>query len=254
MVKSVSNENFKVIWSNIKKKLNTKVDKEDGKGLSTNDFTSVYKAMLDSLNNTIDQRINNKLLLAFPIGTIIESNNSANPSTYIGGTWKQHGAGQVTVGINPSDSDFNTIGKSGGSKELQSHSHNASSSSAGSHGHTGTAQSGGAHNHTASSNSTGAHSHVQNNLTFMNDPSAYDTRPAGSSGFYMGASLKKYSTDSAGAHSHTITVNSGGAHTHNLSINSAGDHTHTISVSNAGTGNSGNLQPYITVYRWIRTA
>jgi hypothetical protein len=31
-----------------------------------------------------------------------------------------------------------------------------------------------------------------------------------------------------------------------------GDHTHTI--NSAGTGNSGNLQPYITVYFWKRTA
>lgn len=28
----------------------------------------------------------------------------------------------------------------------------------------------------------------------------------------------------------------------------------TINISNAGNGNSGNLQPYIVVYRWIRTA
>lgn len=28
----------------------------------------------------------------------------------------------------------------------------------------------------------------------------------------------------------------------------------TINISNAGNGNSGNLQPYIVVYRWVRTA
>ena len=35
---------------------------------------------------------------------------------------------------------------------------------------------------------------------------------------------------------------------------SNGGHTHTFTTSNAGSGNSGNLQPYITVYMWKRTA
>ena len=39
---------------------------------------------------------------------------------------------------------------------------------------------------------------------------------------------------SAGAHTHTLSINSNGAHTHPLSINSDGAHTHTVSVGNAG--------------------
>ena len=258
MPKAISNENFEQIWGNIKNLLNNKVDKEAGKGLSSNDFTSVYRSMLDSLNDTIDQKITNRILQAFPVGTIIETENSTNPSSYIGGTWAQYGAGQVTVGIDPSDPDFDTVGKTGGHKELQQHNHSASGStgSAGSHNHSGTANSAGSHNHSASSNSAGSHTHTNFNV---------NGTPVGwKSGIFQQGSLGGIRTDptenvitgTSGSHTHTITVNSGGAHTHSLTINSNGEHTHTVSVTvnNAGSGNSGNLQPYITVYRWIRTS
>lgn len=37
------------------------------------------------------------LLAAFPVGTIIESMNNVNPSTYLGGTWEKMPAGYVTI-------------------------------------------------------------------------------------------------------------------------------------------------------------
>lgn len=37
------------------------------------------------------------MLALFPVGTILETTNSANPSTYIGGTWKQLDAGLTTI-------------------------------------------------------------------------------------------------------------------------------------------------------------
>lgn len=40
------------LWQNILAKLNTKVDKEEGKGLSTNDFTTAEKEKLASLENS----------------------------------------------------------------------------------------------------------------------------------------------------------------------------------------------------------
>lgn len=250
MPKAISNENFSQIWSNIKNLLNGKVDKEAGKGLSSNDFTSVYRAMLDDLSGTIDQKITNRILQAFPVGTIIETKNSTNPSSYIGGTWAQYGAGQVTVGIDPSDPDFDTIEKTGGSKEMQQHSHSATAASNGAHTHTGTAASAGSHNHSASSASAGEHTHelAHNiNLHLISGGSALN-------GAVSGGTKQNVYALSAGSHSHAITVNSGGAHAHSVTTNSAGAHTHTITVDSAGTGDSGNLQPYITVYRWIRTS
>jgi hypothetical protein len=79
-------------------------------------------------------------------------------------------------------------------------------------------------------------------------------------------------TNTTGAHNHTFFwgVNTGTAqnypdvdNTTTASINNsnvvstAGDHSHTVSGTTASTGSSGtnaNLQPYITVYMWKRTA
>ena len=58
--------------------------------------------------------------LIYPVGSIYMSINSANPSTLFGGTWTSWGAGRVPIGVNSSDTDFNTVEKTGGSK---THSH-----------------------------------------------------------------------------------------------------------------------------------
>ena len=61
----------------------------------------------------------------YPVGHIIMSANSANPSTYLGfGTWVAWGSGRVPVGVNASDTDFATVEKTGGSKTVNvSHNH-----------------------------------------------------------------------------------------------------------------------------------
>lgn len=68
--------------------------------------------------------------LLYPVGSIHMSVNSANPSTYFGGTWVSWGAGRVPVGVNASDSSFSTVEKTGGEKthtltveEMPSHTH-----------------------------------------------------------------------------------------------------------------------------------
>lgn len=52
----------------------------------------------------------------YPVGTIYQSTNSANPSTFMGGTWERYAKGQVLVGLDESDTDFSTSGKTGGEK------------------------------------------------------------------------------------------------------------------------------------------
>jgi hypothetical protein len=74
-------------------------------------------------------------------------------------------------------------------------------------------------------------------------------------------------TEITGAHSHTVPTGSNlnaGSYVHEASIaygsestSTAGDHAHTFSGTTASTGSSGtnaNLQPYITVAMWKRTA
>lgn len=54
--------------------------------------------------------------MLYPVGSIHMSVNSANPSTYFGGTWVSWGSGRVPVGVNTSDSSFSTVEKTGGEK------------------------------------------------------------------------------------------------------------------------------------------
>lgn len=69
-------------------------------------------------------------LLMHRVGDIIFSTSDENPSTIYGGTWVAWGKGQVPVGVDTSDSDFNTVEKTGGEKEhtltvdeMPSHTH-----------------------------------------------------------------------------------------------------------------------------------
>jgi len=67
----------------------------------------------------------------YPVGHILITTNPANPATYLGvGTWVSYGVGRTIVGIDPSQTEFNTVGKTGGAKthtltdaEMPSHSH-----------------------------------------------------------------------------------------------------------------------------------
>lgn len=53
----------------------------------------------------------------YPIGMIIELYVSTNPATLFGyGTWAAYGAGRVTVGIDATDADFDTVGETIGEK------------------------------------------------------------------------------------------------------------------------------------------
>lgn len=56
-------------------------------------------------------------LLMHRVGDIIFSTSDENPSTIYGGTWVAWGKGQVPVGVDTSNSDFNTVEKTGGEKE-----------------------------------------------------------------------------------------------------------------------------------------
>lgn len=65
-----------------------------------------------------------------PIGTILTTTNSANPTSYIGGIWERYGQGQVLVGVDENDTDFSSANKAGGEKkhtltieEMPSHAH-----------------------------------------------------------------------------------------------------------------------------------
>lgn len=156
--------------------------------------------------------------LIFPVGSIRMTVSAADESTFLGGTWVRWGTGRVPVGVNTSDTNFNTVEKTGGASthtlataELTSHNHSFSGSV--------TVNANGVHTHQASSGSYKVGS------------------GSGSTYFYMtnNGSTSGQTTGSGGSHDHTATVSG--------------------SVGNNGSGSAhNNLQPYITCYFWKRTA
>lgn len=138
----------------------------------------------------------------YPVGSIyINAGVTTNPATLLGfGTWVAFGAGRVMVGLNGSDTLFDTLEETGGSKDavVVSHTHTATVTDPG-------------HLHT------------------------YDV--------FQGDGLDS---------SNNVRANDQIGRTGSVSTATTG-----ITVSNSTTGSSGtnaNLQPYITVAMWKRTA
>ena len=155
----------------------------------------------------------------YPVGSIYMSVNATNPSTYFGGTWVAWGSGRVPVGVNTSDSNFNTVEKTGGASTVT-----LTTAQMPAHTHTFTGSS-------ATTNSKGAHTHnVGRDGDGASGSSTYTVHSAGVSG--AGGTSP---TNSAGAHTHTLTAKG-------------------TNASTGGGGSHNNLQPYITCYMWRRTA
>lgn len=53
----------------------------------------------------------------FPVGSIYLSVLDTNPSKWFGGEWEQIAKGRTLVGVDTSDTDFNTVKKTGGEKK-----------------------------------------------------------------------------------------------------------------------------------------
>ncbi len=134
------------------------------------------------------------LELAYPVGSIyMNASNSDNPSTLLGfGTWAAFGAGRVPVGIDSSDTDFNTAEETGGAKA-----------------------------HTLTKQEIPPHTHSYNMKANITGGTT-----AGGDGYNLGFA----------------TYQTGGGN---------------IGENSNGTGNASphnNLQPYIVVHMWKRTA
>ncbi|WP_332058114.1 DUF859 family phage minor structural protein [Streptococcus canis] len=132
------------------------------------------------------------LNMVYPVGAIYMSASSANPSTFIGGTWQRYAQGRTIVGVSENETEFNYAGKTGGEKshrltkeEMPRHDHNVSN---------------------------------DNNALLL-----------------AASSTKAYATAGAGSGSNSWPWQKGVQ-------SEGGDQPHN------------NLQPYITVYMWRRTA
>ena len=148
-----------------------------------------------------------------PVGTVRDFTVDFDPNTKWGGTWSKMDAGRVLVAAGEySESDFShtyTLGEKGGeakhqltTEELPSHGHGAS----------------------ASTNTAGAHTHNSHPIGWW---------ASGETNNNQGVDPYTNQTNSAGAHSHTVSI----------SIQAAG-----------GNLKHENRPPYETVNRWKRTA
>ena len=184
--------------------------------------------------------------LIYPIGSVYETKDSNfDPGSYWGGTWARI-KGKVLVGVDESDTDFATVGQTGGSKsvtlttaQMPSHTHTFTGSAA-----TSGTQSAN-HTHSGTTGGAGGHSH---NIAYDKDGGSGTNRYTVHSGGVDGSQDATTTTDSVANHTHTFTTG-----------NNSANHTHSVTAkgSNSNTGGGGahtNLQPYCTVYIWERTA
>jgi len=203
---------------------------EDGTPITANIFNERFGQIVAELNGKLDQLnfaaggipaaalapgVFEKI---YPIGSLyFNSVDNTNPSELLGfGTWTAFAAGQVPVGYKSDDTDFNAAEKTGGVKEV-----------------------------TLTTDQIPAHNHA------VDPPSA--------------------TTSSNGAHTHQTHADFGVNGSGNTATGGAGDprgnnttsngaHTHTVNIPSFNSGNRGggqahtNLQPFITVYIWKRTA
>jgi hypothetical protein len=171
----------------------------------------------------------------YPVGSIyINATSSTNPGTSLGfGTWTAFGAGRVLVGFNASDPLFDSAEETGGSKDaiVVSHTHT---------GTTGNESADHTHTFSATTSTAGSHTHT----------ALFGNSTGGNQYFFEGR-INQTGTITDG-------INAAGDHNHTVSgTTSTISATHTHSFTTDATGSSGtnaNLQPYITVYIWKRTA
>lgn len=154
--------------------------------------------------------------LIYPIGSIYISVNASNPSTFFGGTWVAFGQGKTLVGINPAETEFDTVEETGGEKthlltidEIPSHNHGGATGGQSAN-----------HTHTLA---------VRYSANFATSGTAPGIRDVGG-------------------------VSGGGGSSANAVTNGASvGHTHAIPAQGGGDPHN-NLQPYIVTYMWKRTA
>ncbi len=102
-------------------------DGDSGQVMSTNGNGQISFTTLSGVTATISN--------AYPVGSIyMNCSNATNPGTLLGfGTWQSFGAGRVLIGLDSSDTDFDSAEETGGAKthtlslaEMPQHAHTLS--------------------------------------------------------------------------------------------------------------------------------
>ncbi|MCQ2577565.1 MAG: hypothetical protein MJ176_03425 [Treponema sp.] len=212
----------------------------------------------------------------FRLGYILSTTDETNPGTIYGGTWEAYGQGRVLIGagkgtdVNNVEKTF-TAGAEGGE-----YSHSLSETELASHTHTfvGDETGSGDSSKNTTGNENANHSHnitvdkktligkVNNNKVCLYHNIGSTSLTGIISGTLAGQSagmtsygsttIENFTIDAS--HDHTASAgNQSASHGHDMS------HTHTFVPlghnENTGGGNAhNNMQPYVAVYMWRRTA
>lgn len=127
----------------------------------------------------------NSMEAAWPIGAVFISVNNTNPGPQLGGNWVEFAKGRMIVGVDDTQTEFNTVEKQGGNKAMQKHSHTGSTSIEGNHSHSPTRD--------------------------VVVTSGSGNARAGSAGGQQVAWNGAFGLNAAGAHSHSFTTNEAGS-------------------------------------------
>ena len=169
------------------------------------------------IENIVSQAVSAALLAGHPVGSIEVNVSGDNPGIYLGGTWESFGTGKTLVGIDTSQTEFNTIEKTGGEKT-----------------------------HTLTTNEIPAHTHGSKSLvgTWANwgEGSGQVSRTA--NGYKVTGIVS-----AVGDNNQYGWGTSTGRDSDNTSLKIDATHEHN---SVGGSQAHNNLQPYITVYFWKR--
>lgn len=211
------------------------------------------KPLIDSLVLGITNSVPSGGVLAFarsspPIGWLVADGRAVSRSQYIelfNAIGTTFGAGNGSTTFNLPNLNGRVVrgwnstaigldaGRAFGSVQADQnkrHTHISTAEASGAHSHTTTVETSGSHTHTGGTTSSGSHSHGYTD--YRTAPSSASAGAGTGSGFTTQALSS--TTQAAGSHSHSVSVDTAGAHTHSVSVDTAGAHTHAITVGNEG--------------------
>lgn len=156
--------------------------------------------------------------LLYPVGSIYTNADVAtNPATLLGfGTWAQFAQGRVPVGIDTGDTDFGAPGNTGGAKSV-----------------------------TLTEAQMPAHTHIIDPPSVTTTNAGQHRHSIGNVGSWGVFGIRDSSTASSSGTGYTSYD---------------GNHNHQVNIPQFNSGSKGssqshtNLQPYVVVYMWRRTA
>lgn len=224
-----------------------------------NEIKTIVNAACDQIDeNTdniaiLDERISELetvktiIDIVYPVGSIYISYASTNPGTlWPGTTWAREAEGRCIIGLG---TGYPTVGAEGGSEtvtlttsQIPSHTHTGPSHShtTPNHSHTwsGTTSRSGEHRHPFTYNN----SNTCGTLSYAHGTDGYGSQTTDQA-------LGFYNIGSGGSHNHTI---SGTTSSNNGGNTGSGGTGNTGSAGGGGPHN--NMQPYVVMYIWRRTA